>query len=153
METIKQTPNYGGIIKPIGIVLHHTAGTYNSSVNWCLNQLSKVSYHAIVDLNGDFTTLAKDNQRAWHAGVSSFKGKKDCNSFMLGIAVTGDTNKRRLSEFEVETVAKWCVLKMKLYNFCIDWITTHREVSPGRKTDVSIDAENQILNKIKLIIT
>jgi len=149
METFKQTPNISkNPIKPIGIVLHHSAGSYLGSVSWCLDPKSKVSYHCIVDLNGDRTILAKDNQRAWHSGKSSFKGKSDCNSFMLGISVSGDTNTRRLTDFEIDSVAEWCVSKMRLLNINFDNITTHREISPGRKSDVSIQAEKAIKDKI-----
>jgi len=128
--------------------LHHSAGSYLGSVSWCLDPKSKVSYHCIVDLNGDRTVLAKDNQRAWHAGKSSFKGKSDCNSFMLGISVSGDTNTRRLTDFEIDSVAEWCVSKMRSLNINFDNITTHREISPGRKSDVSIQAEKAIKDKI-----
>ena len=149
MEIFKQTPNISkNTIKPIGIVLHHSAGSYIGSVSWCLDPKSKVSYHCIVDLNGDRTVLAKDNQRAWHAGKSSFKGKSDCNSFMLGISVSGDTNTRRLTDFEIDSVAEWCVGKMRSLNINFDNITTHREISPGRKSDVSIQAEKAIKDKI-----
>ena len=149
MEIFKQTPNISkNPIKPIGIVLHHSAGSYIGSVSWCLDPKSKVSYHCIVDLNGDRTVLAKDNQRAWHSGKSSFKGKSDCNSFMLGISVSGDTNTRRLTDFEINSVAEWCVSKMRSLNINFDNITTHREISPGRKSDVSIQAEKVIKDKI-----
>ena len=149
MEVFKQTPNISkNTIKPIGIVLHHSAGSYIGSVSWCLDPKSKVSYHCIVDLNGDRTVLAKDNQRAWHSGKSSFKGKSDCNSFMLGISVSGDTNTRRLTDFEINSVAEWCVSKMRSLNINFDNITTHREISPGRKSDVSIQAEKVIKDKI-----
>lgn len=149
MEIFKQTQNISkNTIKPIGIVLHHSAGSYIGSVSWCLDPKSKVSYHCIVDLNGDRTVLAKDNQRAWHAGKSSFKGKSDCNSFMLGISVSGDTNTRRLTDFEIDSVAEWCVSKMRSLNINFDNITTHREISPGRKSDVSIQAEKAIKDKI-----
>ena len=153
-EIYRQSPNVSKYaMKPTGIVLHHSAGSYVGSVEWCLTPKSKVSYHCIVDLNGDRTVLAKDTQRAWHAGKSSFKGKKDCNSFLLGIAVSNDTNTRRLTQFEIDSVAEWCASKMKLYGFGIDMITTHREISPGRKTDVSAEAETQIKDKIKTLIT
>lgn len=150
---IKQTPNISSRkIKPEGIILHHTAGSYEGSVSWCLNPKSKVSYHTIVNTNGDKTILAEDTQRTWHAGKSSFKGKSDCNSFMLGIAVSGDTNKRELTEEEIESVACWCMNKMSIWDFDLEQITTHREVSPGRKNDVDFRAEKRIKNKIKELL-
>lgn len=145
----KQSPNVSAkAITPKGIILHHTAGSYTGSVSWCLNPQSQVSYHCIVNTNGDRTELAKDTQRAWHAGKSSFKGQTDCNSFMLGIAVSGDTSVRELTKEELESVAQWSVEKMKLYNFGIGDITSHRVVSPGRKIDVSMKAQNEIICRI-----
>ena len=148
-EEFKQSPNISSSrIVPTGIILHHTAGSYAGSVAWCLNATSKVSYHCIVDTNGDRTNLAKPNQRAWHAGQSSFKGRSDCNSFMLGIAVSGDTSKRGLTEREVDSVVEWCMTMMREYNIPIGNVTTHRAVSPGRKTDVSPQAEAVLMEAL-----
>jgi len=153
-EVFKQTPNIskGRVIKPEGIILHHTDGGYKGSVNHCLQAQNKVSYHCIVDLNGDRTILATDTQRAWHAGKSTFKGKSDCNSFMLGIAVSGDTNSRELTNEEAKSVAKWCVDKMKLHGFGLNEVTTHAVVSPGRKTDISDKAYDRIMFEIREIL-
>ena len=153
-EVYKQTRNISNTsIVPLGIVLHHTAGSYQGSVNWCLNPESKVSYHVIVDTNGNRTILAKDNQRAWHSGKSSFKGKSDCNSFMIGIAVSGDTTSRQLTQHEVISVAKLCISKMKIHGFGINEITTHREVAPGRKIDISKSAYDTIIHEIKTLLS
>jgi N-acetyl-anhydromuramyl-L-alanine amidase AmpD len=135
-------------MKTEGIVLHHTAGGYSGSVSWCLNAKAKVSYHCIVNTTGERTVLVPDNVRAWHAGVSSFNGKANCNNFLLGIAVSGNTNERELTEQETESVAEWCVRKMKAYGFGLDAITTHRHVSPNRKNDVDSRAEKRIKDKI-----
>jgi N-acetyl-anhydromuramyl-L-alanine amidase AmpD len=135
-------------MKPEGIVLHHTAGGYSGSVAWCLNAKAKVSYHCIVNTTGERTVLVADNVRAWHAGVSSFKGKANCNNFLLGIAVSGNTNERELTEQEIESVAEWCIRKMKAYGFGLDSITTHREIAPKRKTDVDTRAEKAIKSRI-----
>ena len=147
-EVFRNSPNSSRTMKPEGIVLHHTAGGYSGSVAWCLNAQSKVSYHCIVNTTGERTVLVPDNVRAWHAGVSSFKGKRNCNKFMLGIAVSGNTNERELTEQETESVAEWCVRKMKSYGFGLDAITTHRHVSPNRKNDVDQRAEKRIKDKI-----
>ena len=148
--TFRQTPNIskGRTITPTGIVLHHTAGSYAGSVAWCLNPAAKVSYHCIIDLNGDRTQIAKDTQRAWHAGRSIFRGVSDCNSFMIGIAVSGNTYNRELTQEEIHSVATLCVEYMHKWNFPIENITTHREVSPGRKVDISPEAEKQILEAV-----
>jgi N-acetyl-anhydromuramyl-L-alanine amidase AmpD len=150
METRRQTQNFtkGFVLKPRGIVLHHSGGGYVGSVQWCLNPNSKVSYHKIVNTDGNYTTIAQDNQRAWHSGKSSFKGKTNCNDFMLGFSVIGDTNFRELNKEEIETVAKLCISAMKKYGFGIDMITTHKKISPGRKTDVDSRAELAIIKKI-----
>jgi N-acetyl-anhydromuramyl-L-alanine amidase AmpD len=149
-EIFKQSPNVSKTpIRPRGIVLHHTAGSYAGSVAWCLNASSQVSYHCIVNTNGDRSDLALTTQRAWHAGKSSFKGQSDCNSFMLGIAVSGDTYKRDLTPQEIDSVSSWCVEQMKTYGITIDWVTDHKAISPGRKTDLSPKAFEQIMEAIK----
>lgn len=153
MEIVKQSPNVSlRPIRPLGIIIHHSGASFLSTVDWCLRKESKVSYHCVIDLSGRRTILAKDTQRAWHAGRSSFKGMPDCNGFMLGVAVTGDTNKRSLTELEIESVARWCIDKMKLWGIELDWITTHREVSPKRKIDVSVEAQKQIKERIVNIL-
>lgn len=149
----KATPNVSKKrIKPKGIVLHHTGGSYAGSVDWCLRSQSKVSYHCIVAPNGGRTILADDTQRTWHAGKSSFNGISDCNSFLLGISVEGDTYRRELTKDEVDSVSLWCVEKMRKWGFGLDWITTHRRISPRRKTDVDVRAEERILNRIKELL-
>lgn len=153
-NTIRQTPNVSkNKMTPKGIILHHSGGTFNGSVAWVLNPVSKVSYHCIVNENGDRTILASDDKICWHAGRSSFKNVSSCNNYMLGIAVSGDTTKRLLTNEEVESVAQWCIKKMKAYGFGLDFVTTHREVSPGRKNDVDIRAENQIKDRIKQLVS
>jgi N-acetyl-anhydromuramyl-L-alanine amidase AmpD len=143
-ENKKNSPNSSRTLKPEGIILHHSAGSYAGTVAWILNRESKVSYHCVVSETGERTVLVPDNVQAWHAGKSVFNGKSSCNSFMLGVSVSGDTNKRELTDDEALSVAQWCVRKMKAYNFGIDQITTHRHVSPNRKNDVDVRAEKKI---------
>jgi N-acetyl-anhydromuramyl-L-alanine amidase AmpD len=99
-QTNKKTPNIsaGRVIKPTHVILHHTSGAYAGSVSWCCDPVSKVSYHCIIARNGKRTVLALPTQRTWHAGVSSWQGRKDCNSFSVGMAWEGDTYQTPLSE-------------------------------------------------------
>ena len=152
LEEFRQTPNISSSkINPIGIVLHHSSGSFVGTVDWCLRSESKVSYHCVINLDGSRVQLAKDNQRAWHAGKSSFKGRSDCNGFMLGLAFSGDTYNRELTQDEINSAVEWILKRLEYYKWPKDLstITTHRAVSPGRKDDPDKRAEAAILNALR----
>ena len=133
------TPNVsaGRRIKPQAIVLHHTSGSYAGSVAWCMDPASRVSYHAIVANDGRRTVLADPDERTWHAGVSSWRGKRDLNSWSIGAAFEGDTNTRQLGEPEMASMAEYLLPLIKKYGIPLNSVTDHRTVSPGRKDDLA----------------
>jgi N-acetyl-anhydromuramyl-L-alanine amidase AmpD len=133
------TPNvsHGRRIVPQAIVLHHTAGSYAGSVAWCMDPASRVSYHAIVARDGRRTVLADPDERTWHAGVSSWRGKRDLNSWAIGAAFEGDTNKRELGEAEMASMAEYLLPIMQRYDLTLADVTDHRTVSLGRKDDLA----------------
>ena len=49
----------------------------------------KVSAHVLIKRNGEVIQFVPFDKRAWHAGVSSYKGKNDCNNFSIGIELEG----------------------------------------------------------------
>jgi N-acetyl-anhydromuramyl-L-alanine amidase AmpD len=138
-EKLLNSPNVsqGKRIKPKAIVLHHTSGTYGGSVAWCMNPASRVSYHCIVAKDGRRSTLADPDERAWHAGVSSWRGKRDLNSWSIGAAFEGDTYKRPLGEDEMASMAEYLEPLMRRYRLTLADVTDHRTVSPGRKDDLN----------------
>jgi N-acetyl-anhydromuramyl-L-alanine amidase AmpD len=138
-EKLLNSPNVskGKRIKPKAIVLHHTSGSYGGSVAWCMNPASRVSYHCIVAKDGRRSTLADPDERAWHAGRSEWRGRRDLNSWSIGAAFEGDTYKRPLNEDEMASMAEYLEPLMKLYRLTLDDVTDHRTVSPGRKDDLA----------------
>jgi N-acetylmuramoyl-L-alanine amidase len=101
-----------------------------------MDPISKVSYHAIVAQDGGRTVLADPDERAWHAGISSWRGKRDLNSWSIGAAFEGDTNKRELGEAEMASMAEYLLPLIKKYGLTLNDVTDHRTVSPGRKDDL-----------------
>mgnify|MGYP003109901385 FL=1 len=151
-ERVRPTPNKSSSkITPEGVVLHHSYGSYEGGVSWILNDTSNVSYHVLIDTDGSRTIFADDNERAWHAGKSAFNGRGGCNGFMLGVAFTNDTNSRELTDEEVASAVEYMVPRFEKWGWPEDLstITTHREVSPGRKTDPDIRAETKVLDALK----
>jgi len=150
-EVSRQTPNFskGRVITPKAVVLHHTAGAYAGSVAWCMNPASQVSYHCIIKRDGERTVLASDNQRTWHAGVSNWKGRNDLNSWSLGVAFEGDTNKEPLSKEMIESAIEYLVPRMKKLSLTIKDVTDHRTVSPGRKNDLKLSEYDRFMQELK----
>ncbi len=151
-EVFKASPNISyNTIRPEGVVLHHSYGSYKGGVSWILNDSSNVSYHVLIDTDGSRTVFAKDTQRAWHAGKSAFNGRPGCNNFMLGLAFSGDTTSRELTQAEIDSAVEYLLPRFERWGWPKDLstITTHKEVSPGRKEDVDSRAEKAIIDALR----
>lgn len=136
-ETVKLTPNVSARkIRPELIVLHHTDGSYAGSVAWCLNPSSRVSYHCIIARDGSRTILAQPNQRTWHAGKSSYKGRRDVNSFSVGVAFSGNTYIDALETDAIDSCLEYVIPLMQQYEVSANAVTDHRTIAPGRKVDI-----------------
>ncbi len=150
-EVSRQTPNFskGKIMTPKAVVLHHTSGSYAGSVDWCMRPESMVSYHCIIKRDGERTILAGDNQRAWHAGKSFWRGRPDLNSWSLGVAFEGDTYKEPLSKEMIESAIEYLVPRMKKLSLTIKDVTDHRTVSPNRKNDLKPSEFDRFMQELK----
>ncbi len=151
-EVYKASPNVSSSrIVPEGVVLHHSSGSYNGSVSWILQDKSNVSYHCIINKDGSRTSFAEDDRRCWHAGKSRFKGRGGCNGFLLGLAFSGNTKTRELTEDEIASAVEWLLPRFDKWDWPTDLstVTTHKEISPGRKDDVDSRAEQAILKALK----
>lgn len=140
MITDLPSPNYGKrpAGKPVSlIVLHGTAGSYLGDVAWCRKPESNVSYHYIVGRAGEVARLVDERNRAWHAGVSSWQGRANCNDYSIGVAFSnrGPGTGEAYTEDQYAAGAKLVAGIMERWGLHLDSIVTHAEVSPGRKTD------------------
>jgi len=151
-EATKATPNISSYkIRPEGVVLHHSSGSYEGSISWICQTKSQVSYHCIIDTDGKRNSFASEDSRCWHAGKSSFNGRTNCNGFLLGLSFSGNTNTRELTDDEVASAVEWLVPRFEKWGWSKDLstVTTHREISPGRKDDVDSRAEAKIKDALR----
>jgi len=143
-------------ITPSAIVIHHTSGSYLGSIDWTgriINPTTKkrlyASYHVIIARDGRRTITNMDDNRAYHAGPSSFKGRTNLNMWSLGVAWEGDTYKTPLSNDAMDSAIEYILPRLKRWNISIDNVTDHRTVSPGRKTDIAPSEYNKFLQRLK----
>ena len=52
----------------------------------------RVSAHFFIRRDGELIQFVPCGKRAWHAGVSSWRGWERCNDFSLGVELEGDDN-------------------------------------------------------------
>ena len=95
----------------------------------------KVSSHFLIRRDGEIIQFVAINQRAWHAGESSFCGQTACNNFSIGIELEG-TDELPFTEAQYQALTELTQLMMQAYPAITpDRITGHSDIAPGRKTD------------------
>jgi N-acetyl-anhydromuramoyl-L-alanine amidase len=95
----------------------------------------KVSAHALIRRDGECIQFVPFTKRAWHAGVSQFGGREQCNDFSLGIELEG-TPDSEFTEAQYQTLAQLTQSLLKHYpKITRERIVGHSEIAPGRKLD------------------
>ncbi|MED5389210.1 MAG: 1,6-anhydro-N-acetylmuramyl-L-alanine amidase AmpD [Pseudomonadota bacterium] len=99
-----------------------------------IHQLT-VSSHFLIRRDGSLLQFVSCDQRAWHAGVSSFQGRENCNDFSIGIELEGaDTVPYDDAQY-VALVELTALLQQHYPGITDARITGHENIAPGRKTD------------------
>jgi len=95
----------------------------------------KVSAHCLIRRTGEIIQYVSFNNKAWHAGVSSFKGRKNCNDFSIGIELEG-TDSLPYTNLQYQQLLTLTHCLQKTYPAIIkDHIVGHCHIAPSRKTD------------------
>ena len=134
------SPNYDSRIAPPDMVILHYTGM--QSGKWALERLcdpdAKVSAHYLVEEDGEVFALVPEERRAWHAGVSFWKGRTDINSASIGIELVNPGHEfgyHAFSDRQIEALVgllddirgRWTVPER--------FILGHSDIAPARKQD------------------
>lgn len=95
----------------------------------------RVSSHLLIRRDGEVVQFVDLDQRAWHAGPSSFQGRERCNDYSIGVELEGaDTLPYADAQYEVlaETTRG---LMARFPAITHGRIVGHSDVAPGRKSD------------------
>lgn len=123
----------------IGVCFHHTVLPFADTLAHMSRAESRVSYHVVIAADGTRARLVADDHIAWHAGVSNFLGRNDCNAFLLGVSFEGDTYAAPLSEAQISSALDWLAPRWALHAWDASRMTDHRQIAPGRKDDLAPD--------------
>jgi AmpD protein len=92
----------------------------------------RVSAHFLIRRDGTLIQYVPTDKRAWHAGVSSWKGREKCNDFSIGVELEG-ADDVPFAEPQYESLAR-LVKQLEMRYGELD-IAGHSDIAPGRKTD------------------
>ncbi|CFW90270.1 1,6-anhydro-N-acetylmuramyl-L-alanine amidase AmpD [Bordetella pertussis] len=91
-----------------------------------------VSAHFFIRRDGAVIQFAATEARAWHAGVSRFRGRDNCNDFSIGIELEG-TDILPYADAQYATLARLAQVLRARYPLAD--ARGHEHIAPGRKTD------------------
>ncbi|MEP7062141.1 MAG: 1,6-anhydro-N-acetylmuramyl-L-alanine amidase AmpD [Betaproteobacteria bacterium] len=92
----------------------------------------RVSSHFVIERDGTLLQFVPCALRAWHAGVSSWRGRERCNDFSIGVELEGsDTLPFAAAQYTM--LAR--LVKLLQRRYPIDALAGHSDIAPGRKTD------------------
>jgi AmpD protein len=94
-----------------------------------------VSSHFLVRRDGQIVQFVPCNKRAWHAGVSAWRGRSRCNDFSIGIELEG-SDLEPFTERQYTSLVRLTRRLKRIYP--IGEIVGHSDIAPERKTDPGV---------------
>ena len=124
---------------PDMVVLHYTGMESGAAaLERLCDPAAKVSAHYLIEDDGRIFQLVPEERRAWHAGVSFWKGERDVNAVSIGVELVNPGHEFGYADFaemQVEALiglldairARWTIPNGRILG--------HSDVAPGRKID------------------
>ena len=92
----------------------------------------EVSAHFVVRRDGELIQFVSCDDRAWHAGASSWNGRAGCNDFSIGVEIEGEEG-GPFDERQYRVLG--ALLRSLAARYPIASVAGHEHVAPGRKND------------------
>ncbi len=116
----------------------HVAELFTNQLDWDAHPYFKsieglqVSAHFFITRHGDLWQFVSCEDRAWHAGVSTYRGRSNCNDDSIGIELEGlEGDTFALAQYE----ALPSLLPAVAAHYPVRHIAGHEHIAPGRKQD------------------
>ncbi|MEO1092760.1 MAG: N-acetylmuramoyl-L-alanine amidase [Pseudomonadota bacterium] len=126
-------------MSPDTLVLHYTGmATAAAALDRLTDPAAKVSAHYVVDEAGTVWRLVADDEVAWHAGLSAWRGRRALNVHSIGIEIVNAGHDGGLPPFpDVQIGAVIDLARSLVERWAIRAVDVvgHSDVAPMRKAD------------------
>jgi N-acetylmuramoyl-L-alanine amidase len=134
------SPNFDNRTRPPDMVVVHYTGMVSGSA--ALERLRdpdvKVSAHYLIESDGQVCRLVDEARRAWHAGVSFWRGDRDVNGRSIGIELVNPGHEhgyRAFPDVQIEALLRLLDAIRRRWTIEDGDIVGHSDVAPARKID------------------
>jgi len=134
------SPNFDARTAPPSVLVLHYTGmkTGPEALDRLCDPAARVSSHYLVEEDGRIFRLVAEERRAWHAGVSYWRGRRNLNGDSLGIEIVNPGHEWGYRPFPDAQIAAVTALVADIRT---RWqiedrdIVGHSDVAPARKDD------------------
>jgi len=135
----ERLPEGGGAAVVDMLVIHYTGMVPDArALDWLCNQASQVSAHYFIDAAGAACRLVPEDRRAWHAGVSAWRGATDINSRSIGIELANPGHEFGYQDFPNAQINALITLAGDIvarHPIPPRNVVGHSDIAPARKID------------------
>ncbi len=121
------------------LVLHYTGmRSAEEAIGRLRDPVAKVSSHYVVDEDGTVYALVAENKRAWHAGVSYWRGLRHLNDRSIGIEIVNPGHEwgyRAFPRVQMRAVFGLCHGILARHSIPAWNVVGHSDIAPDRKQD------------------
>ncbi len=121
------------------LVIHYTGmQSEQGALDWLCREESRVSCHYFVFSDGRVVQSVPESKRAWHAGVSSWRGMSDLNSRSIGIEIANPGHEFGyvgFAEKQMRSVVALCADIVWRNSIAPRDVVAHSDIAPLRKQD------------------
>ena len=134
------SPNFDDRDLPVPMVVIHYTEMIDQgfAIERLCDPEAKVSAHHVIGKGGEVVQLVPEEKRAWHAGVSYWRGIRDVNSASIGIELDHPGHKYGYTDFpdaQFESLVPLLARMVKAHAIPRANVVGHSDVAPARKID------------------
>lgn len=121
------------------LVLHYTGmRTGLEALSRLTDPAAKVSAHYVVEEDGRVFALVAEDMRAWHAGLSHWRGHTNINQRSIGIEIVNPGHEfgyRPFPAVQMQAVTALCLDILARHPIPARNVVGHSDIAPTRKED------------------
>ena len=138
----RPSPNFNervGVDGPDILLMHYTGmQSCEAAVQRLTDPAARVSSHYTIDEDGTVYVHVDESLRAWHAGVSHWRGETDINSRSIGIEIVNPGHEfgyRAFPDVQIDAVMELSKGILSRHRIPPRNVIAHSDIAPGRKED------------------